>query len=129
VNLLLDSNVFIFIVQQPERLAARARAAILDPSNTRYLSLVTPWELQIKSSIGKFDFGKPIRDIVQREVETNTVVLLPITLDHIDALSRLPDHHRDPFDRLLIAQAIHESLTLVTSDHNIARHQVPLLWE
>jgi PIN domain nuclease of toxin-antitoxin system len=128
VNLLLDSNVFIFIVQQPDRLSARARAAIVDPGNTRYLSLVTPWELQIKSSLQKFDLGKPLREIVQREVDTATVKLLPITLEHIDALSRLPDHHRDPFDRLLIAQAVHENLTIVTSDATIARYPVPTLW-
>ncbi|HVT87732.1 MAG TPA: type II toxin-antitoxin system VapC family toxin [Tepidisphaeraceae bacterium] len=129
MNLLLDSNVFVFVVQQPERLSPSARAAIVDPANTRYLSLVTPWELQIKSSLRKFDLGKPIRDIVLREMDTGTVQLLPITLDHIDALSRLPDHHRDPFDRLLIAQAIHENLTIVTGDETIARYPVPTLWK
>jgi PIN domain nuclease of toxin-antitoxin system len=106
VKLLLDSNVFIFIVQQPDRLPERTRAAIVDPANTRYLSLITPWELQIKSSLAKFRLEKPIREIVQREVDTGTVQLLPLTLDHIDALSQLPNHHRDPFDRLLVAQAI-----------------------
>lgn len=129
MNLLLDSNVFVFIVQQPDRLPSRARAAIVDPANTRYLSLATPWELQIKSSLQKFDFEKPIREIVQRELNTGTVQLLAITLDHIDALSRLPNHHRDPFDRLLIAQAISEGLTLVTSDENIHRYPVQCLWD
>ena len=66
---------------------------------------------------------------MQRELDTGTVTLLPITLEHIDALSRLPDHHRDPFDRLLIAQAIHEGMTLVTSDKTIAKYTVPILWE
>lgn len=116
-------------MQQPARLPERARAAIVDPANTRYLSLASPWELQIKSSLRKFDFDKPIREIVQREVDTGTVVLLPITLDHIELLSRLPNHHRDPFDRLLIAQAMYEGLTLVTSDETIPKYAVPVLWE
>lgn len=64
MKLLLDSNVFVFIVQQPDRLPERARAAIVDPANTRYLSLVKPWELQIKSSLAKFQLAKPIREIV-----------------------------------------------------------------
>jgi PIN domain nuclease of toxin-antitoxin system len=125
---LLDSNVFVFIVQQPDRLPERAREAIVDPANTRYLSLATPWGLQIKSSLGKLRFATPIRDIVQHELDTGTIQLLPITLDHIDGLSRLPSHHRDPFDRLLVAQAIHEGLTLVTSDEIIAQYAVPVLW-
>ena len=129
MNLLLDSNVFVFIVQQPDRLPERARDAILDPANTRYLSVVTPWELQIKSSLGKLRFTTPIRDIVKQELDTGTVQLLPITLDHIDALSRLPAHHRDPFDRMLVAQAVHEGLTLVTSDEIIAKYPAPVLWE
>jgi len=129
VKLLLDSNVFVFIVQQPERLPERARAAIVDPANTRYLSLVTPWELQIKCSLEKFQLERPIREIVQHEVDTGTVQLLPISLDHIDALSRLPNHHRDPFDRLLVAQAIHEGLTIVSSDQAIAKYAAPVLWE
>ncbi len=129
MKLLLDSNVFIFIVQDPDRLPERARAAIVDPANTRYLSLVTPWELQIKSSLAKFQLQKPIREIVQREVDTGTVQLLPITLDHIDGLSRLPSHHRDPFDRLLVAQAIHEGLMLISSDQAVAKYAVPVLWE
>jgi len=129
VKLLLDSNVFVFIVQQPDRLPARARAAIIDPANSRYLSLVTPWELQIKSSLAKLHFEKPVRDIVQHEVDTGTIQLLPLTLEHIDALSRLPNHHRDPFDRLLVAQAMHEGLVLVTSDQDIAKYATPVLWE
>jgi len=129
MNLLLDSNVFIFVVQQPDRLPERARTAIVDPNNTRFLSMATPWELQIKSNLQKFDLEKPIREIVQREVDTGTVVMLPIALDHIDVLSRLPNHHRDPFDRMLIAQALHEGLTIVTSDELIAKYAAPVLWE
>ncbi|HZL37101.1 MAG TPA: type II toxin-antitoxin system VapC family toxin [Tepidisphaeraceae bacterium] len=129
MRLLLDSNVFVFVVQQPDRIPARAHAAIIDPANTRLLSVVTPWELQIKASLQKFKFDKPLVDIVHRELETRTLELLPITLEHIDVLSRLPNHHRDPFDRLLIAQAIHEGLTLITSDKTIAQYAAPVLWE
>ena len=84
MNLLLDSNVFVFVVQQPDRLPQRARDAIVSPANTRYLSLVTPWELQIKAGLGRLQFKKPIREIVQHELDTGTIRLLPITLDHIN---------------------------------------------
>lgn len=127
MNLLLDSNVFIYVIQQPEQLLPSARDAIIDPRNTRYLSVATPWELQIKASLGKFEFTKPVCDIVQQEVDTGTVVLLPISIEHIDVLSRLPHLHRDPFDRLLIAQAIHENLTLIKSDKHLTMYPVSVL--
>jgi len=129
VKLLIDSNVFVFIVQQPDRIPARARDAIVDPANTRRLSLVTPWELQIKASLGQFEFSNSIREIVQREVDNGTIELLPITLAHIDLLANLPLHHKDPFDRLLIAQAQIEGLTLVTADRAIALYDIPRLWD
>ena len=129
MRLLIDSNVFVFLAQHPDVVPPRAMAALRDPANRRYLSVVTPWELQIKTSLGRFDFGKPIRDVVQFDLDRGAFDLLPITLDHVEALSRLPNHHRDPFDRLLIAQAIHEGLTLVTSDRQIARYPAPVLWD
>lgn len=128
MRLLLDTNIFVFLRQNLQAIPPRTLAILADPGNERFLSLVTPWELQIKASIGKFVLGQPIRDMVQFEIARGAMTLLPITLDHIDALSLLPDHHRDPFDRLLIAQAIDEDLTLVTSDQQIAKYPVTVLW-
>ena len=129
MKLLLDTHSFIFYVDRPDALPSAARAAIEDSSNELFLSLVSPWEMQIKSTLGKLQLSKPAAELVQAELDRAAIQLLPITLHHIDALSRLPNHHRDPFDRLLVAQAIHEGLTLVSSDQTIAKYDAPILWE
>jgi PIN domain nuclease of toxin-antitoxin system len=129
MRLLLDSQAFILLLQRPDSLGFVARDAMVDPNNEIFLSVVTPIELQIKVNLKKLSFAKSVREHVQFELDRGKFVLLPITLDHIDALSRLPNHHRDPFDRLLIAQAIHEKLTIVTSDKIIAQYAAPVLWE
>jgi PIN domain nuclease of toxin-antitoxin system len=115
--------------RQPAALPDRARRAIEDPANELFLSIVTPIELQIKVSLGKLTFSKSVREAVQFELDQGTFRLLPIALEHIDALAGLPAHHRDPFDRLLIAQAMHDGLTIVTADRLIPLYAVPTLWE
>jgi PIN domain nuclease of toxin-antitoxin system len=127
VKLLLDTNAFIMLVER-HRLPDRAAAEVDDDRNELYLSLVSPWEMQIKIGLGKLSAARPVRQTLDAEVAAGTFKLLPITLDHIEALSRLPNHHRDPFDRLLIAQAIHEGLTIVTADETIAAYPVAVLW-
>lgn len=129
MRLLLDSQAFVHIAHQPEALPVAARSAIEDATNDVFLSIASPWELQIKINTGKITFIKPLRDAVQFELDRGTFELLPITLAHIDALSRLPSHHRDPFDRILVAQAIHEGLTLVTADRQIPLYPVNCLWD
>ncbi len=89
-----------------------------------YLSIVSIWEIQIKSSLGKLPLTKPLAKLVLDQQEQNGVQILPITQDHIYALADLPPIHHDPFDRMLIAQAQHEHLTLVTADENIPKYAV-----
>lgn len=129
MKLLLDTHAFICLVDRPDALPARSRAMLEDPSNDLYLSLASPWEMQIKVTLGKLRLGKSVADMVQAEVDRAAVRLLPIAIEHVAALSRLPDHHRDPFDRLLVAQAIHEGLILVSSDRAIAQYDAPIIWE
>jgi PIN domain nuclease of toxin-antitoxin system len=129
MKLLLDTHSFIFYVDRPDALPSTARAALEEGSNDLFLSLVSPWEMQIKLTLGKLQLNKPVAELVQAELDRAAIQLLPITLDHIEALSRLPNHHRDPFDCLLIAQAIHEGLILVSSDQSIAKYAAPVLWE
>lgn len=128
MKLLLDTHCFILYVDRPDAIPSAARDLLEDTSNDLFLSLVSPWEMQIKSTLGKLQLSKPAAELVQAELDRAAIQLLPITLHHIDALSRLPNHHRDPFDRLLIAQAIHEGLTLVSSDQTIAKYAAPVLW-
>lgn len=127
MKLLLDTNVFLWLVKQ-QPIPPNALAQLEDLSNELYISLVTPWEMQIKVGIGKLKLAGSVPSVTQTQLTASSMTLLPITLDHIDALSRLPDLHRDPFDRLLIAQAIHENLTIVTGDEVIARYPVSVLW-
>ena len=129
MKLLLDTHGFIFYIDRPDALPPPARAAIEDPANDLFLSLASPWEMQIKSTLGKLKLTKPAADLVQAELRRGAIQLLPITLQHIEALSRLPNHHRDPFDRMLVAQAIHEGLTIVTADQSIKKYAAPVLWE
>jgi PIN domain nuclease of toxin-antitoxin system len=129
MKLLLDTQAFILLIGRTESLPPAARAAVVDPDNTILLSVVTPLELQIKVNIGKLSFTKSVREIVQFELDRGALTFLPIMLGHIDELSRLPLHHRDPFDRLLVAQAIHEGLTLVTGDRQVRQYPVPSLWD
>jgi len=128
MRLLLDTHSFLFFVDCPDKLPSPARAALEDSSNELFLSVVSPWELQIKSTAGKLQLGKPVADLVRAELDRSAIQLLPIALNHIDALSRLPNHHRDPFDRLLVAQAIEEGLTLVSSDQVLAKYAAPIIW-
>jgi len=129
VKLLLDTHTFIYFTTDPDALPARARTALADPSNDLLLSLASPWEMQIKINLGKLTLARPVGDLVQFELDRGSLSLLPITLAHIDALSRLPSHHRDPFDRILVAQSIHEGITIVTADRQLRLYPVSSLWD
>ena len=128
MKLLLDSHAFLWAIQSPEELSDAAREALSDTSNELLLSLVTIWELQIKSDLGKLVLAKPLRELVDEEIESGRMTLLPNTPEHLYALSGLPLHHRDPFDSLLIAQAQVEAMPLVTKDENIPAYGVAILW-
>ncbi len=128
MKLLLDTHTLLWWRDNPAELSATALAALRDPNNTFLISLVTLWELQIKIGLNKLSIGVSLPEMVRQEVEVNGMELLPITTDHIYALSSLPHHHRDPFDRLLIAQAQVEGATLVTKDHLIALYSVATIW-
>jgi PIN domain nuclease of toxin-antitoxin system len=129
VRLLLDTQASFLLTHDTRAIPARALDAVTDAGNARYLSIVSPWELQIKVGTGKMKLSRTVEQAVQFELDRGAITLLPITLPHIDELSRLPNYHRDPFDRLLIAQAIHDGLTLVTGDRTIPLYPVPCLWD
>jgi PIN domain nuclease of toxin-antitoxin system len=129
VKLLLDTQAFILFTGDPGALPAKARAAVEDPENQLLLSLASPWEMQIKVGLGKLRLQKPPGELVRFEADRGAVTLLPISLAHIDELSHLPPLHRDPFDRMLIAQARCEGLTLVSGDASIRLYPVDWLWD
>jgi PIN domain nuclease of toxin-antitoxin system len=128
MNLLLDTHTFIWWDDNNQRLSSAAQDALTDPDHTVYLSLVSIWEMQIKVQLGRLDFNLSIAQKVAGQRQQNGLLILPLREAHIYALSELADHHRDPFDRLLIAQARHEGLTLVTADANVRAYDVQTLW-
>ncbi|MCC6358874.1 MAG: type II toxin-antitoxin system VapC family toxin [Phycisphaerales bacterium] len=129
MKLLLDTQSFIYFVDRPDELPTLARAAIEDSDNLLFLSLVSLWEMQIKVSLGKLRLEKSVADLVRNELDRAAIQLLSISIEHIDVLSCLPSHHRDPFDRMLVAQAKHEGLTLVSGDQAIANYDALVLWK
>ena len=128
MRLLLDTHVLLWWHDQPARLTATAYNAIKDLGNDVFLSVVNGWEIQLKAQLGKLTLPKPLRVLLQEEQATNGFRLLPVTIEHIYALDSFPLHHRDPFDRLLIAQAYREGLTLVTHDPKLSPYSISLLW-
>lgn len=127
MRLLLDTHAIIWHIEQNPTLSARASAAIKNPDNEIFVSTVSLWELSIKASLGKLKLPKPIRNIAT-ELRDSGVTFLPISEGHALATESLPWHHRDPFDRMLIAQSNQEDLTLVTRDGIFGEYAVSRLW-
>ncbi|MFN3761830.1 MAG: type II toxin-antitoxin system VapC family toxin [Anaerolineae bacterium] len=128
MKLLLDTHAFIWWDSDPARLPPQVLALCRDRQNVLLLSVVSVWEMQIKIQLGKLRLTLPLAEIIEAQRQMNNVEILPIALEHVLALENLPAHHKDPFDRLLIAQAIVEEATLVSADPNIARYDVPVVW-
>jgi PIN domain nuclease of toxin-antitoxin system len=123
MELLLDTHAFLWWDSQDPRLPEILRSAIESSTNTVYVSAATVWEIAIKKASGKLIFGQS----VARAIEQQGFQAIPITIDHAERAGSLPPLHRDPFDRLLVAQAQMEGLVLVTVDEQILRYQVPHL--
>ncbi len=123
MKLLLDSHVVLWSLQSPERLPADIVAMITNPVNSVDVSVASLWELAIKQSIGKLTVDGDLRE----HLSLQSFSELPVLGEHAIAVRELPIHHRDPFDRLLIAQARCEGLTIVTNDRVFAAYDVPTL--
>lgn len=127
MRLLLDTHVFIWWADDPEKLSPAALAALEDEANELVLSVASVWEMQIKIQLGKLKLSLPLKELIKNQQETNNLTVSPVALPHVLALEALPFHHKDPFDRLLIAQSIEEGLTLVTADSQFSAYSVKLL--
>ncbi|MGL5080104.1 MAG: type II toxin-antitoxin system VapC family toxin [Microcoleaceae cyanobacterium] len=128
MKLLLDTHIFIWLIDGNQNLSQTARQAIEDESNRLYLSIASLWEITIKTSLGKLELGIPLEQIATNFILPSGIEVLPIHLPHLFVLQTLPFHHRDPFDRLLISQAKSESLTLVSEDSLFEQYEVETLW-
>lgn len=126
MKLLLDTHVALWAVSEPDALSASARAAIVGAEEIR-LSVVTPWEMVIKAALGRLVLHRTVEEICRELEREFGAVPLAISLPHVLEVGRLPPHHGDPFDRLLIAQARYEGLTLVSRDLAFAAYDVAVL--
>ena len=128
MKLLLDTHVFLWLRSEPHRLSPRVLSAYQDPANRIYLSIVSVWEMQIKHQIGKLRLDMPLRELIEKQYDANTLEILPFKLNHIFGLQNLPLHHKDPFDRLLIVQSQEENICLASSDSLFNLYSVSLFW-
>jgi PIN domain nuclease of toxin-antitoxin system len=126
VSLLLDTHPFVWFLLDPKRIPARLMALVTDPGRIVHISAVAVWEATIKTGLGKL--ALPL-DRLEATIAAAGFTVLPVTAAHALEVRHLPPLHRDPFDRLLIAQARHEQLTLVTCDAAIRRYPVATLWD
>jgi PIN domain nuclease of toxin-antitoxin system len=127
-RLLLDAQAFLFAAGNEDRLSAKASAAIVHRDTALHLSLVSVWEMQIKIDLGKLKLPISLPAAIQKAVTELGLELLSLRLEHVYGLALLPFHHRDPFDRLLISQAIHEDMQVVSNDPAFDRYKVTRLW-
>ena len=127
MRVLLDTHAFLWFVADDPRLSARASAAIQDASEA-FLSVASCWEMAIKVSLGKLTVAAPLDRFLPANLAANGFELLHVDLEHAARVATLPWHHRDPFDRLLVAQALHEELAIVSTDRVFRKYRVKLVW-
>jgi len=123
VKLLIDTHVLLWWLDDPGLLSVAARDAIADPANDVLVSAAVVWEIVIKAGLGKLSIPSDLNDVIRR----SGFRYLPVDAAHALAIRNLPNHHRDPFDRMLVAQAVVENATLVTRDTNILQYPAPCL--
>lgn len=125
---LLDTHVLIWWITSDKRLSAKARALITSHRNTLHWSVVGSWEISIKHALGRLFFDEPPEVIIPAELDRNRIETLQITNSHAFKAGKLPTHHRDPFDRMLVAQAQVESLGIVSDDSKLELYDVDIFW-
>jgi PIN domain nuclease of toxin-antitoxin system len=128
VRLLLDTHTLLWFYLDDPQLSGTAKALILDPGNLKLVSPASYWEIAIKVSIGKYVLTEPYDDLIQHAVFDNGFDILPVEPRHTGALIGLAFHHKDPFDRLLIAQALVEGIPIVSNDVVLDQYPITRLW-
>ena len=128
MKLLLDTHAFIWLNNEPSRLSETVRQLCQSGMHEFYLSIASPWEMQIKHQLGKLSLDVSLDELIQRNIQSNHIQLLPIEFKHISHLAKLPFHHNDPFDRVIIAQAVVEQMTIISVDSAFSAYPVPVIW-
>ena len=125
---LLDTHSFLWFIGGNDQLSSQARTLIEDEDNNRLLSVASLWEMAIKVSMGKLEVPLPITRLVRQHVTGNDIEMLSIEPEHLDQQRTMPFHHRDPFDRLILAQAIAEELPVISRDDAFSDYPVRVRW-
>jgi PIN domain nuclease of toxin-antitoxin system len=128
VRLLVDTHTLIWAVDDTSQLSTLATTALQDPGNELLISAATIWEIAIKHGLGKLPLALPYRDWMNRAITDLGLVILPITVEYANAQAGLPMHHRDPFDRLLVAQCQVEQIPLISADAIFDQYGITRLW-
>lgn len=128
MNVLLDTAPFLWLATDARELSATARAAFRDPANDAFLSAVSAWEIAVKHALGRLPLPAPPSRYVADARARHGIRALPLEEDAVLHLERLPGLHRDPFDRMLVCQALHHGLTILTPDADLRRYPVRTLW-
>jgi PIN domain nuclease of toxin-antitoxin system len=128
MRLLIDSHTLIWYVDQHQQLSPASHAAISDPSNELLLSAGSIWEIAIKVSIGKLVLTQPFAHWMSQALNDLGITVLPITVEYADTQAGLPKHHSDPFDRLIVAQAIVEKVSVISADARMDAYGITRLW-
>ena len=128
MRVLVDTHVFLWWVEGDRALPAKARAALANQENECLISLVSAWELAIKAALGKLKLALPVKRYVVEHVAANGFRMLDIRMAHVGRVETLDPHHGDPFDRLLIAQALEEEIPVVTADPVFRKYGVKRIW-
>lgn len=125
---LLDSHALIWYSDHDHLLSPLARTTIYDPANQLFLSAATIWEIAIKTGLGKLSLSSPYKSWINRAIIGLGLTILSINVDYADVQMRLPLHHRDPFDRMLVAQALAESMAIVSADPVLDQYGITRIW-
>lgn len=128
MKVLLDTHAFLWLITGDDRLTESARLAFLDSENKLFFSIVSLWEICIKKSLGKISLATGWLQTIQKEVKSNAIQWLAIEIQHCAEVVELPFHHRDPFDRLLIAQAMVEDMKLLSHDKQLSAYKIERIW-
>ena len=128
MKLQLDTHALLWFIGNDPQLSAPARQSIENSANDKFISAASLWEIAIKLSLGKVKLPQSFDEVFPQQLEINGFELLPISCAHLNQLILLPLHHRDPFDRLLIAQAIADEMTMVTRDPEFSKYPAKILW-
>lgn len=128
MRILLDTHALLWLVTEDTRLSETAKSLFLDGKNDLFLSAVTGFEITVKFSLGKLKLAESPRQFIENRLKKNHIIALPITLPHTYRLANLPFHHRDPFDRLLVAQALEETIPILTADSWLSTYGVECIW-